>query len=142
MAWTSISHPPVAINHDDFTLRSEPVQGLYKDGTQAVVRWYPPSEDCEGSWKTTCASAWDVTGYITHWRELFSPRLECTTAYVVEDEQLDTLKTIVKGLYGDGQNVSPDRRRDLANQLHQLVGTIQSQCIELEAYLCGVSAHL
>ncbi len=62
--------------------------------------------------------------------------------YVVEDEQLDTLKTIVKGLYGDGQNVSPDRRRDLANQLHHLVGTIQSQCIELETYLCGVSAHL
>lgn len=126
MAWTSISQPPAATNHDDFTVRSAPVQGLYKDGTQAVVRWYPPSEDCEGCWRTTCASAWDVTGYITHWRELFSPSLESTTAYAVEDEQLLTLMTIVKGLYGDGQNVSPDRRRDLANQLNQLVGGLLS----------------
>ncbi len=41
MPWISVLIAPAATNTDHYTTRSKALQGLFKDGTQAVVRWYP-----------------------------------------------------------------------------------------------------
>ncbi|HEC0377046.1 hypothetical protein [Pseudomonas aeruginosa] len=133
MPWISVLIAPAATNTHHYTTRSEALQGLFKDGTQAVVRWYPPDEDeCSGRWKTTCSSAWDVTEQITHWRDLFPPSYESMKGFFLEGEQLRCLQSIMQGIYGDGRIVTSDGRRDLANRLHQLIGVIQAQTIEID----------
>ncbi|MEL3813415.1 hypothetical protein V2V24_31265, partial [Pseudomonas aeruginosa] len=50
----------------------------------------------------------------------------------IRSEQLRCLQSIMQGLYGDGRIVTSDARRDLANRLHQLIGVIQAQTIEID----------
>ncbi len=52
-------------------------------------------------------------------------------AYFVEPEQLAELRAINKALYGDGTPLTPDRRRDLANALNVLLGSIEKQTLDL-----------
>ena len=52
--------------------------------------------------------------------------------FFLEGEQLRCLQSIMQGLYGDGRIVTSDARRDLANRLHQLIGVIQGQSIEID----------
>ncbi|HGM4434861.1 TPA: hypothetical protein ACKPIN_003363 [Pseudomonas aeruginosa] len=133
MPWISVLTAPAATNTDHYPPRSEALQGLFRDGTQAVVRWYPPEEgECSGRWRTTCSSTWDVTEQITHWRELFPSRIESMKGFFLEGEQLCGLKSIMQGIYGDGRIVTSDARRDLANRLHQLIGVIQAQTVEID----------
>jgi hypothetical protein len=47
-------------------------------------------------------------------------------AYVVEADLLAKLRSVMDALYVDGA-LTPDRRRDLANQMHALIGQIESQ---------------
>ncbi|MBM3105621.1 hypothetical protein IIE18_10760 [Pseudomonas sp. V1] len=136
MAWQSVANPPATPNLDLLTPRSEPVQGLYSDGTQAVVRWYAPEDEddeSEGRWTTNCSECWDVTGRLTHWRDLFPSTANTVEAFVIDQDQFQALRSIMNGVYGDGRIVTADERRDLANRLSGILGTIQGQKVELDA---------
>lgn len=54
------------------------------------------------------------------------------SAYFVEPEQLVELRAINKALYGDGTQITPDRRRDLANRLDMLLSRVAQQTFSLE----------
>lgn len=136
MAWQSVANPPATPNLDLLTPRSEPVQGLFSDGTQAVVRWYAPEDEddeSEGRWTTNCSECWDVTGRLTHWRDLFPSTVNTVEAFVIDQDQFQALRSIMNGVYGDGRIVTADVRRDLANRLSAILGSIQGQKVELDA---------
>lgn len=98
------------------------------------MRRYAPEEDeSEGRWFTNCSECWDVTGHLTHWRELFPSTVHTVEAFVIDQDQFQALRSIINGVYGDGRIVTADERRDLANRLSGILGTIQGQKVELDA---------
>ena len=50
-------------------------------------------------------------------------------SYELTDEQLKRLRGIEKALYGDGSQLTSDKRRDLANALNVLLGQIEDQAV-------------
>lgn len=47
------------------------------------------------------------------------------TIYLLEQFQFDKLRRIENVLFGDGSHLTPDKRRDLANMLSQLLYEVE-----------------
>lgn len=140
MAWLLVSRAlPIMSDYQLLYPRSEPVIVYMDSKQQQFARYVRMDEDGDqwsGRWVSECSNGWDLTDHVTHWR----PSLEAPTdkvepepikGFFIEQEQLDQLRLIETGWYGDGTHLTPDRRRDLANSLHTFIGAISSQPVQV-----------
>lgn len=140
MSWISISRAlPVLPDRDMGYPRSEPLMVYRKSGSQCVARYVRVDDEdpsSMGSWRSECSEAWDISAEVTHWRPCFEAPADGTpneplVGFFMEPEQLDQLRLIGNGLYGDGSSLTSDRRRDLANSLAVLIGRLKDQPVEV-----------
>lgn len=136
MSWLPVTRAlPVLPDREYGYPRSEQVMVYQKSGGQCVARFVRLDDDdpsSSGRWISSCSEGWDITDSVTYWRPCFEaptdrlPR-EPVSGFFVEREQLDRLRLISKGVYGDGTALTPDNRRDLANCLVTLIAQLADQ---------------
>lgn len=111
-----------------------------KSGNQQPARFERCSSDEDdrhipGRWISACRDRWELTDEVTDWRDLFEPptgRMPSDTlsGYFLDSDQMASLRGVGKAIYGDGQALTHDARRDLANGLWRLIGQIADQVMQ------------
>lgn len=111
-----------------------------KSGNQQPARFERCSPDEEdrhipGRWVSACRDRLELTEAVTDWRDLFEPPTghmpsDSVSGYFIDSDQLAALRGVRKAIYGDGQPMTHDARRDLANGLWRLIGQIADQVIK------------
>lgn len=141
MSWFPVSRFLPLTQIDEFGWpQSKLVMVATKSGNQQPARFERCSLDEEdrhipGRWVSACRDRWELTDEVTDWRDFFEPPsglmpADSISGYVIDSDQLGALRGISKALYGDGQPMTHDGRRDLANGLWRLLGEIADQSIK------------
>ena len=120
--------------------QSKLVMVATKSGNQQPARFERCSPDEEdrhipGRWVSACRDRLELTEAVTDWRDLFEPPTghmpsDSVSGYFIDSDQLAALRGVCKAIYGDGQPMTHDARRDLANGLWRLIGQIADQVIK------------
>lgn len=137
MPWHKVTRAlPILPDREFLYSRSEPVMVYLECGSQRVARFVRYDDDDDmwsGRWTSECRDSLDLTESVTHWRDCYESPTDAlpVEGFFVEPEQIARLRSISKGLYGDGSVMTADSRRDLANLLHRLLGEMADQPIQV-----------